>query len=396
MRLGLFENFYPAKDRLGTHSTSLALLLQRADPDLVLDLSVPRGALWPTPFPSSRVVFDPSWTHGDSPSLVRAARSLARRVGRDGPVMFNWFPTCFGETRAANATGMLLPAVVRASTRRAPFVYAHNFIETQDVGRLGYRPSRVERFAVGAFERALARTSNVIVPLESQRRSVAALFGGSVVARPIPFAEALFGHWVHELLQDVDHGRAIPPKRKFRVLLFGVWGPAKDLGSVLPVLERLYRDGHDFETVFAGSFNRFFPAFRARLNDAVGRLPPDSCQFVADPPDEATPELFGSSDLVILPYNAIAGPSGVMGLSAFHGCAIVAYDVAELREYDAILEGRTTFVPPRAPDDLYGAIERGLAGRLPRSTEPAASKVDRAVRAALRLEQYLGSPGSGA
>lgn len=394
MRLGLFENFYPQKDRLGTHSTSLALLLREADPSLELELMVPRSSSWPAPFPPDRVGFHPTWTHGDARSLVRAARDLARRVGPEGTVLFNWFPTCFGESRTANAAGMLLPALVRASTRRPAFVYAHNFIETQDVRRLGYRPNRVERLALATFERTLARTSEVIVPLESQRRAVAALFHGSVVARPIPFAEALFGHWVHGLAPDRSFGESIPPKQAYRILLFGVWGPQKDLGSVLPVLERLYQEGHHFETVFAGTFNRFFPAYRARLEEAVARLPPESCRFVADPPDEATPELFGGSDLVILPYNAIAGPSGVMGLAAFHACQIVAYDVPELREYDRILEGRTTFLPPRSKDALYDAIRRGLDGKLPRSTESRESKTRRAIEAARRLVSHLASAGA--
>ncbi len=390
MRLGLFENFYPEKDRLGTHSTSLALLLQRAEPELTIDLAAPLGSTWPAPFPLGRVELHPSWKHGDAGSLLHAARALSRRTGRGGPVLFNWFPTCFGENRAANAGGMVLPALVRASTRRAPFVYAHNFIETQDVGRLGYRPSRSERLGLATFERLLARSARVIVPLESQRRSVAALFGGSVVARPLPFTEAIFGHLAQELRRS--EGAPRPPggpRSPYRILLFGVWGPAKDLGSVLPVLERLYAEGRRFETVFAGSFNRFFPEYRARFEASLAHLPTGAWRFLENPPDEATPELFGGSDLVILPYHAIAGPSGVMGLAAFHNCAIVAYDVPELREYDAILDARTTFVRPGDAGLLYDAILRGLAGELPRSAESADSKVARAVLAARHLAEYL-------
>ncbi len=398
MRLGLFENFYPAKDRLGTHSTSLALLLQRADPTLDLELVVPSGSTWPAAFPAGRVRFRPSWSHGDPGSLLRAASGLGRRFGPDDRVLFNWFPTCFGENRSANAIGMLLPAVVRVGARHPPYVYAHNFIETQDVGRLGYRPSALERIALGTFERALARAARVVVPLESQRRAVEALFGGDVIARPLPFVEAIYGHWVHHLPESSSRPglpeNQIPPKRGYRILLFGVWGPAKDLGSVLPVLERLYHDGQKFETVFAGSFNRFFPTWRTELPGALARLPRESCTFVANPPDELTPELFGTSDLVILPYHAIAGPSGVMALAAFHGCTILAYDVPELREYDAILEGQATFTPPRDPARLYEAVRRALEGKLPRSTESAESKVTRAVAAARRLWESIRSDGA--
>ena len=385
MDLGIFENFYPGKDRLGTHSTSLALLMLRADASLRLHLAVPRGSEWPDGFARDRVEFRPGWRHDAPTEMAREAAALARSLDRDARILFNWFPTCFGETRAANATGMLLPALVRLIHREAPWVYAHNFIETQDVGRLGYRPGRGERVALATFERSLLRAARVIVPLESQRRSVGSVFGRTVVAGPVPFVEALYGHWVHQAFPGRSFGSTIPARKRFRILLFGVWGPAKDLPSVLPVLDGLYRSGHEFETVFAGSFNRFFPDYRAKLGKALSSLPAEYCHFVSEPPDEATPELFGSSDLVILPYNAIAGPSGVMGLAAFHGCRIVAYDVPELREYDAILKGRTVFVESGNRPALSEAVLRCLSGEVRGSDEPAESKVGRAVDAAARV-----------
>jgi glycosyltransferase involved in cell wall biosynthesis len=389
MELGLYSNFYPGKDRLGTHSTSLALLLLRADPELRLQLAVPQGSQWPAGFARDRVDFRPSWRHDGPGGMARAAARLARSLPSDGHALFNWFPTCFGETKGANATGMLLPGLVRTLSRNAPSVYAHNFIETQDVRRLGYHATRIERFALRSLERTLVRSARVFVPLDSQRRSLERLFGISVTARSIPFVEALYGHWVHEAFPGRSFGDTIPPRQQFRVLLFGVWGPAKDLDSVLPVLDGLYRSGQRFETLFAGSFNRFFPGYRDKLRAALASLPAELCQFVNEPPDEATPELFGSSDLVILPYNAIAGPSGVMGLAAFHGCRIIAYDVPELREYDAILAGQSVFVARGDRTALAEAIARCMAGEAPGSQEPAASKVMRAEAAARQLLQDI-------
>ncbi len=149
--LALFENFYPAMDRLGTHSTSLALLLLRADPELTLNLAVPRRATWPDGFDGRRVRFSPSWSHDRPLSMVRAGVSTARALPADSRVLFNWFPTCYGETRAAATTGMLLPRIVRTFSERRPAVYAHNFIETQDFRRLGYQPGAVDRWAGGVF-----------------------------------------------------------------------------------------------------------------------------------------------------------------------------------------------------------------------------------------------------
>jgi glycosyltransferase involved in cell wall biosynthesis len=389
MRLGIFENFYPAMDRLGTHSTSLALLFLRADPGLELELVVPERSRWPVGFAQERVKFRPLWRHDGPTTMVRAAAAMARSLGREGHGLFNWFPTCYGQTRSASATGMLLPRLFRWRAHRRAAVYAHNFIETQDVGRLGYRAGFLERRAIRALEGSLARSSQVIVPLESQRRSVEQLFGQAVLARPVPFVEALYGHWCSQNGTSAAEAGGLPPRREFRILLFGVWGPAKDLDSVLAVLDQLYRDGHRFEALFAGSINRFFPEYRTRLRAALSSLPPELCHFVADPPDELTPALFGSSDLVILPYHAIAGPSGVMGLAAFHGCRIVAYDVPELREYDQILEGRAVFVPRGDRAALAAAIARAIAREFSGSTEPAEQKVDRATAAARRLLESI-------
>ncbi len=388
-KIGLFANFYPGKDRLGTHSTSLALLLLRAAPELQLELAVPEGSEWPPGFDRSRVTFRPGWRHDRAGKMVWSAAKLARSLTPNGHALFNWFPTCFGETRVANGTGMLLPRLVRLLGRQPPCVYAHNFIETQDS-----RTARISGLPHGEGGVANARTlAGSVVPRVRPSRQSASVdpddLRASVTARPIPFVEALYGHWVHQAYPGQSFGAAIPPRKNFRVLLFGVWGPAKDLDSVLPVLDGLYRTGHRFETLFAGSFNRFFPGYREKLRAALASLPAEYCQFVTEPPDEATPELFGSSDLVILPYNAIAGPSGVMGLAAFHGCRIIAYDVPELREYDAILQGRTVFVPPGDRPALSDAIARCIAGEVPGSTESAESKVGRAEDAARLLVEEI-------
>ncbi len=392
MRLGLCCNFYPAKDRLGTHSTSLALLLQRADPKLEMDLIVPRGSAWPQGFSRDRVRLLPSWRHGDPSSILGAALRLARIRGPATARLLNWFPTCFGETRSANAMGMLLPGVARAFSGGRTAVYAHNFIETQDVRRLGYHAGRVTRAGISLFEQLLARASLVIVPLESQAQTLRERHGLTARAIPIPFTEALFGHWSHGVPTDAPPPirRSPPsPQSPYRILMFGVWGPQKDFENVLPVLTNLYREGRPLEIVLAGTINRFFPHYREKIDAALRDLPPEVCRFVPNPPDEQTPELFGNSDLVILPYNAIAGPSGVMGLAAFHDCRIIAYDVGELREYDAILRGGTVFVRPRDRDEMRRAVLDAMEQGGRSLGEPPQEKVHRAELAARELLSTL-------
>ncbi len=388
MRLGLCCNFYPAKDRLGTHSTSLALLLQRADPQLETDLFVPHGSAWPQGFSQERVHLVPSWRHGDPSSILGAALRLARIRGPATARLLNWFPTCFGETWSANAMGMLLPGVARAFSGGRTAVYAHNFIETQDVRRLGYHAGPVIRLGISLFEQLLARASLVIVPLESQAQTLRERHGLTAQAIPIPFTEALFGHWSHGVLSD--HPVAVPPSPRhpgtpYRILMFGVWGPQKDFENVLPVLTDLYREGQPLEIVLAGTINRFFPQYREKIDAALRDLPSEVCRFVSNPPDEQTPELFGNTDVVILPYNAIAGPSGVMGLAAFHGCRIIAYDVAELREYDAILRGGTVFVRPRDRGEMRRAVLDAIHHGRSTLGEPPQAKVHRAELAAREL-----------
>ncbi len=392
MRLGLCCNFYPAKDRLGTHSTSLALLLQRADPHLEMDLIVPYGSTWPQGFSQERVRLLPSWRHSDPSSILGAALRLGRVRGPATARLLNWFPTSFGETRSANAMGMLLPGVARALSGRRTAVYAHNFIETQDVRRLGYHAGPVTRAGISLFEQILARASLVIVPLESQAQTLRERHGLTARAIPLPFTEALFGHWSGRVPSRASAtAQGSPPNRRrpFRILMFGVWGPQKDFENVLPVLTDLYREGHPLEILLAGTINRFFPHYREKIDAALRELPPDVCRFVPNPPDEQTPELFGNTDLVILPYNAIAGPSGVMGLAAFHGCRIIAYDVGELREYDAILRGGTVFVRPQDRDEMRRAVLDAMSrsGRSP--GELPQEKVHRAELAGRELVAAL-------
>ncbi|MBE3115798.1 glycosyltransferase [Candidatus Bathyarchaeota archaeon] len=87
-------------------------------------------------------------------------------------------------------------------------------------------------------------------------------------------------------------------------------------------------------------------------------------------PQEKLGSVFRKAAVVVLPYNAAPGTSGVFHLACGYGCPIVASDLPEIREL--VNDGASAIlVPPGDVDALKDAILKILLN------EEAASKMSR-------------------
>src|SRR4029077_9700216 len=85
-----------------------------------------------------------------------------------------------------------------------------------------------------------------------------------------------------------------------RVLLFGAWGPQKDLSGAVGVLQRLRADGLPMRVTVAGGSNPNFPEFETELARLKAAAPPPDFRFLGHVADEMVPELFEGHDVLLL------------------------------------------------------------------------------------------------
>lgn len=349
IRVGFFGSFYPHVDRLSTASTGLVTLLSMSEKIEKISVFSPLLSSTPNGLSTSKIRVIPSWSYDDPLSLIKTVIKMIKMKSDIDVYIFNIFLTSFGRSRIANVTGLLLPALLSKLTHKSVCTYMHNFIETQDIEKLGYEKKWLATRVASLLERRIANNTLLFVPLESQRLNLEALFHTKVHSVLIPYVEG-----VCSFVCKADKLRE--PKsdatKPLSFLLFGSWGPQKDLEGALRIFKELIDEGNDIRITVNGNINSNFLHYEEKIERIMAQLPSKYFMWTKDVPETMVSGLFVDSDVLFLPYNAAGGYSGVMNIGAFYGLHIVSYDISELRELDSIIHAGCTFVDPSRPDEV--------------------------------------------
>jgi len=380
--VGFFGSFYPRFQRSANSSTGMVLGLAGSAYVEEIYAFVPEGSVTPEFSDQEKIRRLNVWSHDDPVSLIRATLRMAEKRRSIDVYLFNMYVTSFGRSKLSNAVGLSIPLAVRLLSHRRVVVYMHNFVETEDYRVLGYQPSRFQLMAARLLETLLIRGTKVVVPLRSQKLTMDKATGGNVGVAFLPYVESFLS-----LLRAVHDGRD-PPKypqsESLRFLLFGSWGPGKDLEGILQAFGRLRRAGLRFRVTLAGSVNDNFPEYRKRFGELIDRYRSLDLDVRQDIAEDEVLSLFNEHDVLVLPYRATGGYSGAMNAAAPSGIPMVAYDLPQLRESALILSVVPRFVACEDPNALVAilneaACDGGIRHRIPRDPLESMAETQRAL-----------------
>lgn len=355
LSIGVFGSFYPHLNRLSTVNTGLVSLLaidRRVGRVMVY---APMGSRLPPGIGQSAVEVRSVWNYDDPVSMIRTWLEMLAASSRTDAFVFNIFLTSFGKSKVANAFGLVIPVLVGLTSRVTTITYMHNFLETQRVEELGYNPSWLARFLVSQLERLIGLTTQLVAPISSQATIVEATLRVDCKPCFIPYLEALPLESIGVVGPAAVRTRSTGRRT---VLLFGAWGPQKDIAGSARVLAEVMRRNTTIDVVIAGSINESFPEYGRKLRDSLADLPSNRVQIQLNLPQIQVGQLFQSADVVLLPYMASGGYSGVMSVAALLDVPLVSYDHPQLRESAAELGARVTFV---RSGDVEGFAQAVLA-----------------------------------
>lgn len=392
MRVGIFGNFYPVSARAGSATTGIAFLLSQSRHVRSIIVYGSLEATVPPGFPPNRIQVARSWKVGSATRLGISLLTLLRSARNLDLVLFSIYPTAFGRNPVANGAGLLIPSLLARLSGRRVVVYMHNFLETQDVTALGYRPGWFTRRAVRTLERWLLSTTEVIVSLPSMEDAVHRRLGLTAQVRALPYVEAVYSATISP--GGGVAARTSPDDAAAHVLLFGSWGPQKDLERALSQLTGLIRDGANLRVTIAGGVNPNFPEYRAQFEAAVTGLDKNQFSVVGYVPELEVFPLVRSADVVFLPYRAGGGYSGVMNCAGLAETPIVAYDVPQLREFAAVVGIPVEFVDPTDQTQLERALDRARSQSRKRSPKTSGVADEQLARARSAVEALLEMPPS--
>lgn len=272
-------------------------------------------------------------------------------------VIFNIFPTSFGKSSVLNMFGLLAPYILTKLGNRNIRVVYHNSTFTNDVEKLGYN-SRIDRFKkliLSRVEMRMFKSVPTYMPLKGYVNTILSKNKKALVHFiDMRYFEGVPTIYMNALSKNKNIERSENSKKT--VLLYGYWGPQKNLEFALKTLSELRKEGLAFHLVLSGGFNSNFPDYIGYFDELVKKYSSTIDENIGYVAEKDILKLFLRSDLVVIPYNTPGGHSGVLETSITFNNTVLCIRHPEYEEqssgFDNIILTDTT--------QFYGLLKISL------------------------------------
>lgn len=282
--------------------------------------------------------------------------STIRRLKPD-VVWFNLVFSSFAspENPLAAFAGLSAPALVRAAGFYT-HVTLHHIIEHVDFVAAGVHRERLYRMGTDMATRALLRANSVSVLLPGYRDTLVSKYAarnvvlgthGTFASAPTPPDFSKRGNPYHQ------------------ILAIGHWGTYKRLETLMAAFPKILEQVPLAKLVVAGANHHTRPGYWESVKGAQpSHLPIDFRGYVAE---EAIPELFQSTSVLVLPYDSATGSSGPAHQACEYGVPIVCADIPDFRGMVTDEDMAVLFYKPGNADDLANQVVQILNSSLLRN-----------------------------
>jgi glycosyltransferase involved in cell wall biosynthesis len=236
--------------------------------------------------------------------------------------------------------GLCAPALTRALGYYS-HVTLHHIIEHVDFAGTGVKHERVFRFGSDLATRALLKANSVSVLLSGYRRTLLEKYSAQNVL--------LGTHGIFATLPTPpDFSRRGNPDH--RILAIGHWGTYKRLETLMAAFPAVLEKVPSARLVVAGSNHHTMKGYWESIMEAHKSNP--SIEFRGYVPEEGLPDLFGSSTVMVMPYDSSTGSSGPAHQACQYGVPIICSDIEDFRVMARDDDMAIDFCKPGDPADL--------------------------------------------
>jgi len=267
--------------------------------------------------------------------------NVIRRIKPD-IVWFNLVFSSFAtpDKPVAAMAGLSAPALAKACGYFT-HVTLHHVLEHVDFVAAGVRRERLFRMGTDIATRALLRADSVSVLLPGYQRTLISKYAaknvllgthGTFAASPTP----------------PDFTKRGNPE--LRILAIGHWGTYKRLETLMKAFPMILKKVPHAKLVVAGANHHT----RAGYWESIRAAQPDNLpiEFRGYVPEEAIPDLYQSTSVLVMPYDSATGSSGPAHQACEYGVPIVCADIPDLREMAADEDMAVSFYGTGDAEDL--------------------------------------------
>lgn len=259
------------------------------------------------------------WKFGGLSTPIRLLSTI--RQLKPDVVWYNLVFSSFAtpENPVAAFAGLSAPALTRAAGFFT-HITLHHIIEHVDFAAAGVRRERLYRFGTHLVTKALLKAHSVSVLLPGYQQTLVTKYSAQNV---------LLG--THGTFASIptppDFTKRGNPDQ--RILAIGHWGTYKRLETLMEAFPMVLEKVPSVRLIVAGANHHTKAGYWESIRDAQpAHLPIEFRGYV---PEDAIPELFQSTSIVVMPYDSATGSSGPAHQACEYGIPIVCADVDDLR-----------------------------------------------------------------
>ena len=349
MKLGIITSFPPSKVTLNEYAyhltknfvcnpliTELILFTDKTEKQKTLDF----------PF-SEKITIIECWKFNSLKNLFTISKAI--NDIKPEQVLFNLQFMKFGNKKIPAALGLLLPSFLRALGFNTT-VLIHNILETVDLKASGFAKNRLSILIYNSIGYLLTRlilsANTVAVTIPKYKRILEKKYNANNIV--------VIPHGTFEIPSIPSF--EIPLKTK-KIMAFGKFGTYKKVEILIESVKRIREEtGELLEVVVAGTNNPNTPNYLQSVKQKYQNL--EMLTFTGYVAEENVAKLFNDSSVVVFPYTATTGSSGVLHQAGSYGKAVVLPNIGDFKE---VLEEEAyngEFFNPNDIDSLAEAIKK--------------------------------------
>jgi glycosyltransferase involved in cell wall biosynthesis len=260
------------------------------------------------------------WKFGSLTTPKRLLKTI-RRLKPD-VVWYNLVFSSFAtpDNPVAAFGGLSAPALTRAAGFFT-HITMHNIIEHVDFSVAGVRQQRLFKIGSNLATKALLKANSVSVLLPHYRSTLLAKYSAQNVLL------ATHGTFASTPSPPDFTKRGSPD---LRILAIGHWGTYKRLETLISAFPTVLEKIPNARLIIAGANHNTKAGYWESIRDQQhAGLPIEFRGYV---PEEAIPELFQTTSILVLPYDSATGSSGPAHQACEYGVPIVCSDIDDFRE----------------------------------------------------------------
>ena len=267
-------------------------------------------------------------------------------------------PTAFGGGSVSNFIGLLLPLMIKIKTKAEEKIINQGSTYTHNTGLLGYSGliNSVKLLVARVIERFIFKKIKTYFQLRYYCNLVEAKLGRNYVGGLLvsDYIDALATLYLNGSDTNVVLERRLGNDR-INILLHGFWGPQKDPEIALRAVRNLKIRNHRIRLTVSGGINNHFPGYREYFQSILRKYEDIIDNYLGYVKEEDLLHLFMENEIVLMPYRASGGQSGVLEMASFFENIVVCSDFPEFRE-----EKKSDLVVLTDLDDFEQSLAKAL------------------------------------